>query len=216
MKTLRWFTVLLSGFVCACGTTNPRQQKTEAHEPDYLSYRDDHGNHLGCSWYCGAPPIRLSATSSLRDGIYSYAPDNAHDAKKDTVWVEGADGHGIGERIVFTFDLSDSERYPESYLDDYPELGIDRVSIINGFARDKELWKANGRAKALKVYFDGRYQGTVELEDTVEPRWSDLPKMAFTPGRAHEVAFEIAEVYPGSKYEDTAIADFFFSGFGVH
>ena len=96
------------------------------------------------------------------------------------------------------------------------ELGIDRVSIINGFARNGKLWKANGRVKALKVYFDGRYRGTVQLEDTAEPRSIDLPKMAFTPGRAHDVAFEIAEVYPGTEYEDTAIADFFFSGFGVH
>lgn len=216
MKALRYKMILLSALVCACSTTNPRPPKTEAHEPDYLNYRDDHGNLLGCSWYCGAPPIRLTASSSFRDGIYSYSPENAHDSKKDTVWVEGAEGSGIGEKIVVTFDLTDRERYPASYIDDYPQLGIDSVSIINGFARTDELWRANGRVKKLKVFFDGRYRGEITLQDTPEARWHDLPKMAFVPGRSHEVAFEIAEVYPGTKYEDTAIADFFFSGFGVH
>ena len=216
MKAIRYITLLIPVLIGACSTTNPRPAKTEAHEPDFLNVRDDHGNHLGCSWYCGAPPIRLSATSSFRDGMYSYSPDNAHDAKKDTVWVEGAEGNGIGERIIFTFDLSDRERYPESYADNYPQLGIDRVSIINGFARTEDLWKANGRVQKLKVYFDGRYRGAITLEDTAEPRWYDLPKIGFEPGRSHEVVFEIAEIYPGTKYEDTAIADFFFSGFGVH
>ena len=147
MKLLRFTPVLVLLLLWACSTTNPRPSREEPDELDCLNYRDDHGNHLGCSWYCGAPPIRVSATSTFRDGIYSFSPANAHDSKKETVWVESAEGNGIGERLIFSF---------------------------------------------------------------------DLPKLAFSPGRVHEVAFELADVYPGTEHEDTALADFFFSGFGVH
>lgn len=213
MQILRITLAFAFLLLCACSTTNPRPSRDEPHELDYLNYRDDHGNPLGCSWYCGAPPIRVSASSTFRDGIYSYSPANAHDSKKDSVWVEGAEGVGIGEKLTFAFDLTDRERYPQD--DDY-EFGIDSVSIINGFARSEKLWKANGRVKTLRVIFDGKARGTIDLEDTAEPRWIDIPKMVFSPGRVHEVAFEIVEVYPGSEHEDTALADFFFSGFGVH
>jgi hypothetical protein len=213
MKLLRFTTALVPLLLCACSATNPRPSREEPHELDYLNYRDDHGNLLGCSWYCGAPPIRVSATSTFRDGIYSYSPANAHDSKKNTVWVEGTEGVGIGERLIFAFDMTDRERYPAD--DDY-EVGINSVSIINGFTRSDKLWKTNARVKTLKVIFDGKVRGTIGLEDTMEPRWIDLPKLVFSPGRVNEVAFEIVEVYPGSEHEDTALADFFFSGFGVH
>ncbi|MBK1834094.1 NADase-type glycan-binding domain-containing protein [Roseibacillus ishigakijimensis] len=200
-------------FSCACSHTEPKSARADPHGSRFSAYQDDHGNPLGCSWYCGAPPIRVSATSTFHDGNDSYSPDNAHDSRKGTVWVEGAEGAGIGEKLIFAFDLTEREEVPQ--VDDY-EFGIDSVSLINGFAQSEQLWRANGRVKALRILFDGKDFGTIEIEDTPEPRWIDLPKMVLSPGRIHEVAFEIVEVYPGDAYEDTALADFYFSGFGVH
>lgn len=208
--------LILALGVTSCSTGHPREARAEDHVPEYALLKDDHGNHLGCSWYCGSPPIRVSASSTLRDGIFSYAPANAHDSKKDTVWVEGAAGQGIGERLVFNFDLTDKESYPEELVDEDWELGIDYVSIINGFARSEALWNANSRVKTLKLIFRGKDRGSIELKDTMEPQGIELPRMEFVHGQTNELAFEITEVYPGTKHEDTALADFFFSGFGVH
>lgn len=217
MRALRFIVTAAAVLTIAgCSTSKLGLTNASPREPEAPLMRDDHGNVVGCSWYCGAPPIEVKATSTYQDGIDSYAAENAHDRKKGTVWVEGVEGPGIGERLIFVFDLTDRERYPESYSKDYPELGINQVSIINGLARSKRLWKKNARVKTLKLYFDGRFCGAIELDDTPEPRWVELPRIGFSPGRNHELAFEIAEVYPGSEYEDTALADFFFSGFGAH
>lgn len=40
--------------------------------------------------------------------------------------------------------------------------------------------------------------------------------MVFRSGKIDQIKFTILDVYPGAKFEDTAIVDFFFSGFGVH
>lgn len=107
-----------------------------------------------------------------------------------------------------------TDRKPEPDPD--YKFGIDGVSIINGFAADKSIWEKNGRVKVLEVAFNGKPLGTITLEDTPEPQFLGLPQMVLRPGKREQVTFTIREVYPGSKYQDTAIADFFFSGFGVH
>lgn len=169
---------------------------------------DDHGRFIACGWWCGAPPISVSATSTLADDTYSYSPEHLLDGKKDTVWVEGASGFGIGEKIIFSFDMTSRE--PPS-----KDLGISSVSIINGFPRTEELWRANSRVKSLRVYYDKKLVETIELADIPKYQKIKIPNFVFTPGEIHEVTFEIAEVYPGTRFQDTALADVLFDGFGV-
>lgn len=190
--------------VTGCTTTSPSAKNAQVIDIE----PDDHGRYMKCGWYCGAPPISVSATSTFHDGIYSYSAENLHDCRKDTAWVEGIGGDGHGERIIFTFDMT--ERTPGTL-----EIGVGSVSIINGFARSKKQWEANSRVKTFKIYFDGEYLDTVELEDTREPQRVQLPKMAFIPGKKHEIAFEIDTIYPGTNFYYTAVSDFLFDGFGV-
>ncbi len=171
---------------------------------------DDHGRSVGCSWYCGAPPVIVTASSTLRDGIYSYDPQNIHDTKKSTVWAEGDPGVGVGTRITFTFDCS-----AESYRDIPQPDGIDSFSFINGFARSRDLWTANSRVRTFRLSFNGRAVGSYEVADTAEPQRVMLPKLTFQPGRKNRLIFEIAAVYPGNTNDDTCIADLIFDGFGA-
>ncbi|SHJ95144.1 hypothetical protein SAMN02745181_2858 [Rubritalea squalenifaciens DSM 18772] len=172
---------------------------------------DDHGHGIGCSWYCGAPPISINASTTLRDGIHSYDVSNIHDYKKDTVWVEGAEGYGIGESVTFHFDTR-----AKQYEERENPLGINRLSLINGFARTSTHWSQNSRVKTLKILVNGKYLSTVNLKDTVEPQSVEFPDITFKPGTITQVSFVITDVYPGTHFQDTAIADIFFSGFGVH
>jgi len=95
------------------------------------------------------------------------------------------------------------------------DLGINSVSIINGYPETDELWQANSRVKRLHVYYDNVLVETIELADIPTYQQFDLPRYVFTTGEIHEVSFEIAEVYPGSRFEDTVLADVLFNGFGV-
>jgi hypothetical protein len=197
----------ISAIGCTTSLTKPQAGKPFSE----FDYKDDHNQSIGCSWYCGAPPISVTASSTLSDGIYSYAAANAHDQNKSTVWVEGVADNGIGERLTFIFDMRGQDKNPAGY-----EFGIDQVSIINGFARSEKLWRANARVKDLKVIYNGKYLSTVHLADTIKPQQIALPKMVMRPGRQEKVTFEIADVYPGDEHEDTVLADFSFGGFGVH
>jgi len=198
--TSTFLSLILAG--CATGKRHDSTQTS--------AMFDDHGRTLGCSWYCGAPPISVTASSSLRDGINSYEPGNIHDTKKSTVWAEGEPGQGIGTRITFTFDCS-----AESYRDMPQPDGIDRFSLINGFARTRELWTANSRVKTLRLSFNGRAVGSYEIADTDAPQRITLPKLTFQPRRKNRLVVQIADVYPGTTYDDTCIADIVFDGFGV-
>ena len=200
------FSLLLVG--CASDSIRDASSKL----PNITLPFDDHGRVTACSWYCGAPPITVTASSTLRDGIYSYEPANIHDWKKSTLWAEGAPGPGIGPTVTFIFDCTG-----ESYRDrkNIP-IGINSFSLINGFARTPELWAANGRVKTFKVTFNGAPKGTFTVQDTASHQNVKLPDLTFPPGKKSQLVLEIADVYPGTKHEDTCIADIIFSGFGVH
>ena len=133
--------------------------------------------------------------------------------QKSTVWAEGASGQGIGTKITFTFDCT-GERF-RSGKGKSPALGINGFSIINGFAKTPELWKANGRVKSFKVYFNGAFKGRLAVKDSASPQTLKLPNLTLPTGRKSQLVLEIAEVYPGSTYEDTCIADIKFDGDGA-
>ena len=146
------------------------------------------------------------SSSTYRDGIYSYQVENLHDRRKDTVWVEGARGPGIGEKVSFDFDFR--QRADDNF-------GVNWVSVLNGFARSPDLWQANSRVRELRLTFNGEEKGTIQLEDLPDPQTFELPEMTFQPGEINTLTFESVSVYPGTQFPDhTALADFRFSGFG--
>ena len=82
----------------------------------------------------GSP--RTAATSRLEEGEdwLKYDPSMAFDGSADTAWVEGVEGDGVGEELWFEV-----------------EEGLDRISIVNGFARSQNLFLLNNRVKVLEV-----------------------------------------------------------------
>ena len=59
----------------------------------------------GCSWYCAGGPKEITASSFLApQGENDYSPENAHDLNYEYAWSEGADGYGIGEYLLYTFE----------------------------------------------------------------------------------------------------------------
>ena len=57
-----------------------------------------------CSWYCGGVIDSINASSNLAEtNGFTYIAENAHDFNHESVWVEGVDGNGIGEYIIYQF-----------------------------------------------------------------------------------------------------------------
>jgi hypothetical protein len=123
--------------------------------------------------------------------IYSYGPENLFDDDTDTAWVEGVPGQGIGQWIVVAFDRI---RLVKS------------IEVINGYAKDHLVFQKNSRVKDIKIEFSGRDEPAYfKLKDSETPQLVPLPDDA--PLKAYWIKFTVESVYPGTKWEDTAISE---------
>ncbi|MCL2727160.1 MAG: hypothetical protein FWD56_02100 [Bacteroidales bacterium] len=168
----------------------------------------------GCSWYCDGGPYRVTASSYLKsqNANITYFPDNAHDLSFETAWVEGVKGQGIGEYLTYYFKPTAPR--------------ITDIIIANGYVKSEKAYRDNSRVKRLKLYINDIPVAILNLEDVRQEQiftfkpigrrsenipWSEVEKLP-----DWTLKFEILEVYPGDRYEDTAISEIYFDGLDVH
>jgi hypothetical protein len=175
-----------------------------------LVYRNSHSDEA-CDDYTPVfsdeavdnPP---AATSYLidRKNPSRYAPACAFDNRLETSWVEGKQGDGIGEKIAFQFNA------------------IKSVSIFPGFGKERYFTLNNRLKKAsFKVYkikdvlphqcaTTFRF-GELVAHETLHFRDSMTMQTFHIRKREDERGFigvlEILEVYRGSRWQDTCIAE---------
>ena len=142
-----------------------------------------------------------NASSYLKDGKTSYAPENTARiyampllykqvnlwSNQIKPWAEGKKGDGIGE--TFEFDMSSSARFPRD------------VRILNGYVDPLKphLFKENNRIKKALLQTDTGIKKEFEFRDEVEFTQIILPE------DVKHVKLTILEVYKGTKYQDTCI-----------
>ncbi len=134
-----------------------------------------------------------TASSTLKepDGT-EHTAENVADYGRDTAWVEGQESDGVGEFITLTL------KKPTQ---------VGRVGIVNGYTKSRALYAANNRVMMLKVSVNDGKPFDVEVPDEYlqdEHFWFDLPKSS---ALVKTIKLEIAAVYPGSTFRDTAISD---------
>ncbi len=158
----------------------------------------------GCSWYCSGGPYRVSSSSHLPEqGNIHYGSENAHDLNFKTAWVEGVEGYGVGEYLEYRFE-HDSPR-------------ITQIIIYNGYVKSEKAWQANSRVKTFRMFVNDRAYALLRLQDSRAAQvFSAAPLGRRADGQDLVLRFEIADVYPGSKYDDTAVAELYFDGLDVH
>ncbi|MFH6984494.1 NADase-type glycan-binding domain-containing protein [Marinoscillum luteum] len=166
----------------------------------------------GCSWYCGGGLDTQTASSELSaQGTNTYIANNAHDLSYETAWVEGVPGYGIGEYLEYHVK-------PEN-----PR--ITDIIIVNGYVKSDNAWKNNSRVKTLKMYVDNKPYAVLELADTKAEQHFKVDPIGYNDRHNFEqlkkkpnftMKFEISEVYPGAKWDDTAITEIYFNGLDVH
>ena len=181
-----------------------KQRKTLEELVDENSiYEDLYAGY--CSWYCGGVIDTVTASSNLKPiKDFTYIGANAHDFDHTSVWAEGAPGQGIGEYLVYHFPGSCPR--------------ITTVKILNGHVKNEKVWRENSRVKKLKMYYNDEPYAILDLEDSRTCQCFDVGVVGFHDSEAPEwtLKFEILEVYPGTKYEDTVISELYFDGIDVH
>jgi len=142
------------------------------------------------------------------DSKNNYNAGNVKDNNKSTAWVEGVDEYGIGEKIKFTTNIS----YNYGMI-----LELDSIGIINGYAKSITVFNANSRVK--KLIIRASKESAFDFEEGDKPliftfTLKDTPEIQYfkfkTPISATEIELEIADIYKGSKYKDTAISEIMF------
>jgi hypothetical protein len=94
---------------------------------------------------------------------------------------------------------------------------ITTVYILNGYVKSNSAWSANSRVKKLKVYYNNKPIAILELQNSRSMQWFDIGTVGRTgSGPRWSLKFEILEVYPGTKYQDTVISDIMFNGIDVY
>lgn len=166
----------------------------------------------GCSWYCGGGLDTVTASSYLKaEGSNQYLPKNIHDFSYKTPWVEGVPGYGIGESISCHFP-------PEN-----PR--ITEIIIVNGYVKSEQAWKDNSRVRKLKMYLNNKPYAMLILEDSRKEQHFKFEPLGYDDRDDNEallkqpwwtIKFEIVEVYPGDKFDDTALSEIYFDGIDVH
>lgn len=161
-----------------------------------------HFYSYNCSWYCGGQIDSVTASSALAD---RYAAEKAHDFSIVTAWVEGVEGNGEGEYLRYSFPGTCPR--------------ITTVLIHNGYVKNWDVWRDNGRVKRLLMYYNDEPYAILNLQDTMGLQSFDVGVLGYEDkdsAPAWSIKFEILEVYPGKKYEDTAITEIYFDGIDVH
>ncbi len=185
-------------------------------DENYFEFQDD-GTPTdvfpGDSWYDGGVHVTKFNTSSFLkpNKEITYGAQNAHDFNIVTAWVEGDSGHGIGAYLEYEFDTGKM-----TYIGGDHNYAIYDIYIANGYKKSKRLWESNSRVKKFKMYVNGEPFGILELLDAFEFQTISIPKIPLPPKGLLTLRFEIMEVYPGTKYKDTAITELLFSGSGIY
>ena len=187
------------------------EEAVKAFEADVERTQESIYDALGaeCSFYCGCNMGEQKVSSTLKQqGKQDYKASNIHDLDFSTTWVEGAEGYGIGEWVEYTLPA----RNPR----------ITELLIANGYVRTKKLWEENSRVKVLDVEVNGKPFARIHLADVYALQSVKVPHIGYSDREHLEgkapicIRFIIREVYPGTKYEDTAISEIFFDGIDVH
>lgn len=132
--------------------------------------------------------VSISATSALSEYDMTHSPDRAVDGDIATAWVEGKEGQGEGEALVFTF--------PEKYL-------VSGFTINAGYQKNDDLYYKNSRPAVIRLsYSDGRSE-EYTLEDINGAQTFNLNE----PVATNSITLTIVSVFGGWKYEDTVISE---------
>ncbi|MEM1137812.1 MAG: hypothetical protein AAF806_20875 [Bacteroidota bacterium] len=142
--------------------------------------------------------FEVEASSYLEESkIGNYLPQNIVDKNLNTPWVEGGEGYGIGEYLVFKFNKA---------------VNTGGIVIYNGYNLKKndgigDRYIRNGRLKTTILEFSDGTKKTIELKDIREPQ-----QILFEKKKTDFVKLIIKEAYLGEgyrseKWEDTSISE---------
>lgn len=154
--------------------------------------------YYGTYWHrSGGEVDNIAASSTLSpQGKANYRVINLFDHNHETAWVEGVKGYGVGQWVEFQ---------------GVRGCSIGAINILNGYVKSDKAWSENARVRLLKVTCNGKPICILELHNSRSLQTFDVYKLLDRGVKT--IRFEILDVYPGTKYQDTVISEIYFDGY---
>lgn len=128
---------------------------------------------------------KVCASSVLKpQGGNTYGPDNLY--RDGAAWCEGAPGGGRGEYIRILY--AEPVRFKS-------------ILIGNGYAKSKQAFFANARARTVRIETSDGLAFAAELKDIEAMQTIRLPRVVNTA----TLRVEIVDVYGGDKHKDLCL-----------
>lgn len=122
------------------------------------------------------------------DDLGKHGPENMYDGNLRTNWTENASGNGVGESTTF-------------YFDDTYALKELRIYIGSHF--NEGVYRQNCRPKVITLAFSDGSTESISLEDSYDEQIIAFDQYHYT----NYVKLTIDDIYTGTQYLDTAIAE---------
>lgn len=137
--------------------------------------------------------VRASSVYS-GDDLGTHSPMKLFDGKLDTNWTENVSGTGIGESVTFVFDST---------------YAVNKLRIHIGSHYNKTKFLENCRPSMISLTFSDGSVERIQLKDTYEEQIIMLSQFFYTD----YIILTIEDVYMGTDYTDTVIAELNFTGY---
>ena len=129
-------------------------------------------------------------TENINGTVKRYSPDNLLNWDISKGWVDGSSSDGTGEELKLILPKGQK---------------ADKLIIYSGFfdPSNLALFYQNARPREIEIYTDSGNITSVDLEDTPAPQFANTSEIS------NSFTIIIKSVYPGSIYDDCAIAGVF-------
>ena len=181
----------------ACGCKHEWSEATFNTPKTCVSCGEVEGEKLTPGSVYGLRDIVLNASASsvyAGDNLGSHGPELLYDGNLKTNWTENASGNGVGESVTF-------------YLKDI--YAVKQFHIYNGSHFTEWVYKENCRPQTLTLTFSDGSSERIALQDTYDEQVFVLSQYYYTDS----ITLTVDEVYTGTKYLDTVIAELDFDAY---
>lgn len=131
--------------------------------------------------------VSANASSVVSQAGYDNSPGVAIDGRDETSWQEGVDGYGYGQYLTVSFDGTHDVKY---------------LALKLGNWRSDDYYYSNGRPSRITIQI-ADFSAQISVPDERREFFIELNE-AYP---ANSVTITIEDVYPGTQWEDTCIAE---------
>lgn len=138
-----------------------------------------------------ANTINISASSFLKEKGKVYPPSNIIDKNLNTTWA---------------FRYKNKKEKPELIIKLKKSENIQSLSIVNGFAKSRNLYYANSRLKKIQIFLISKNKKRdfyIELKDVFNVQHFQITNNF----KINKIKIKVMEIYKGEKYNDLCLTE---------